>query len=100
MIEEESKFWYGLKSEVYVHLCEDKEMSTIFGGGDSCYCTCSCVYEWLPGGDSAEDNRAANYNLGNFGNYGDYSTTGCNQYYMSSTSGAYGSAPALVKEGV
>lgn len=97
MIEAGSKFWYGLKSEVYVHLCEDKEMSTIFGGGDSCYCTCSCAYEWLPGGASAEDNRAANYNLGN---YGGYSTTGCNQYYMSSTSGTYGSAPALVKEGV
>lgn len=97
MIEEGSKFWYGLKSEVYVHLCEDKEMSTVFGGGDSRYCTCSCAYEGLPGGASAEDNRAANYNLGN---YGGYSTTGCSQYYMSSTSGAYGSAPALVKEGV
>ena len=78
-------------------LLKDKEMSTIFGGGDSCYCTCSCAYEGLPGGASAEDNRAANYNLGN---YGGYSTTGCNQYYMSSTSGAYGSDPALVKEGV
>ncbi|MEE1240498.1 MAG: TIGR04149 family rSAM-modified RiPP [Bacteroidaceae bacterium] len=78
-------------------LLKDKEMSTIFGGGDSRYCTCSCAYEGLPGGASAEDNRAANYNLGN---YGGYSTTGCNQYYMSSTSGAYGSDPALVKEGV
>lgn len=78
-------------------LLKDKEMSTIFGGGDSRYCTCSYAYEGLPGGASAEDNRAANYNLGN---YGGYSTTGCNQYYMSSTSGAYGSDPALVKEGV
>ena len=78
-------------------LLKDKEMSTIFVGGDSRYCTCSCAYEGLPGGASAEDNRAANYNLGN---YGGYSTTGCNQYYMSSTSGAYGSDPALVKEGV
>lgn len=78
-------------------LLKDKEMSTIFGGGDSRYCTCSCAYEGLPGGASAEDNRAANYNLGN---YGGYSTTGCNQYYMSSTSGAYGSDLALVKEGV
>ena len=78
-------------------LLKDKEMSTIFGGGDSRYCTCSCAYEGLPGGASAEDNRAANYNLGN---YGGYSTTGCNQYYMSSTSGASGPDPALVKEGV
>lgn len=26
MIEAGSKFWYGLKSEVYVHLCEDKAL--------------------------------------------------------------------------
>lgn len=26
MIEEGSKFWYGLKPEVYVHLCEDKAL--------------------------------------------------------------------------
>ena len=84
-------------SALFEALLKDKEMSTIFGGGDSRYCTCSCAYEGLPGGASAEDNRAANYNLGN---YGGYSTTGCNQYYMSSTSGAYGSDPALVKEGV
>ncbi len=78
-------------------MLKDKEMSSLFGGGEPRYCTCSCAFEGKPGGASSEENKAANYSLGS---YGGYSTTGCNQYYMSSTSGTYAPDPAFMHEGV
>ncbi len=63
-------------------MLKDKEMCSIMGGR---FCTCSCAYA-NSGGSKSEDNKNANYDCGP-GGYS--STSGCNQYYKSDTSGVY-----------
>lgn len=59
-------------------LLKDKEMGSLYGGGRDC--NCSCYYQGQPGGASSEQNKNANYNIGDYG--GD-SVQGCNQYHYS-----------------
>ena len=56
-----------------------KEMNAIMGGTRTCSCSC---YWANQGGSSLDDNKSANYNLGDTGGN---STNGCNQYFDADT---------------
>lgn len=58
---------------------QQKEMNAIMGGTRICSCSC---YWASQGGSSSDDNKSANYNLGDSGGY---STDGCNQYFDADT---------------
>ena len=56
-----------------------KEMNAIMGGTRTCSCSC---YWANQGGSSLDDNKSANYNLGDTGGS---SIHGCNQYFDADT---------------